>query len=137
MTKRTFELSIGKHLRVCCALVGVLNSLNAVSAQAEGNEAADSGVSVTAEAWPEADAMFHRDPRWLGGDDAYSIDLGDGRIAWFFGDSFVAPTVEGDRKGYDDGSQQRRPANGRRSGTTRTSNATGAKKMASRVLHHE
>ena len=43
--------------------------------------------------------MFHRDPEWLGGDDAYSVDLGDGRVAWFFGDSFVAPTTPGERRG--------------------------------------
>jgi hypothetical protein len=62
-------------------------------------EAADGQLQSTAKAWPEADAMFHRDPRWLGGDDAYSIDLGGGRVAWFFGDSFVAPSVPGQRRG--------------------------------------
>lgn len=55
--------------------------------------------AVTASAWPEADALFHRDREWLGGDDAYSLDLGDGRVAWFFGDSFVAPTKPGERRG--------------------------------------
>ena len=45
---------------------------------------------ASAEAWPVADAIFHRDPRWLGGDAAFSIPLGDGRILWLFGDSFVA-----------------------------------------------
>lgn len=40
--------------------------------------------------WEEADALFHQDPRWLGGDGAYSIDLGDGRSVWLFGDSFIA-----------------------------------------------
>ncbi|MCA9236373.1 MAG: DUF4185 domain-containing protein [Planctomycetales bacterium] len=54
---------------------------------------------VTAEQWPEADVLFHRDPQWLGGDDAYSLDLGDGRVAWFFGDSFVEPTTPGERRG--------------------------------------
>ncbi|QEG36395.1 sialate O-acetylesterase [Bythopirellula goksoeyrii] len=54
---------------------------------------------LSATAWPEADVLFHRDPNWLGGDDAYSLDLGDGRVAWFFGDSFVAPTVPGERRG--------------------------------------
>ena len=53
---------------------------------------------VTAEVWREADALFHRDPQWLGGDDAYSLDLGDERVAWFFGDSFVAPTSPGERR---------------------------------------
>ena len=38
----------------------------------------------------EADALFHQDPRWLGGDAAYSIDLGDDRTLWLFGDSFIA-----------------------------------------------
>jgi hypothetical protein len=42
--------------------------------------------------WREAseDALFHQEPRWLGADGAYTIDLGDGRVLWLFGDSFVA-----------------------------------------------
>lgn len=47
-------------------------------------------VRLTAEPWPQADALFHQDPHWLGGDDAYSIDLGKGRVVWLFADSFVA-----------------------------------------------
>ncbi len=54
-------------------------------------------LAVTAEAWPEADGLFHGDPRWLGGDAAFSVDLGDGRILWMFGDSFVEPDGTGDR----------------------------------------
>jgi hypothetical protein len=47
--------------------------------------------SVTASAaWPEADELFHRDPRWLGADDAYSVDLGDGHVLWLFADTFIA-----------------------------------------------
>ena len=41
-------------------------------------------------AWPDADRLFHSDPRWLGADAAYSIDLGHGRVLWMFGDTFVA-----------------------------------------------
>ncbi|HZS37315.1 MAG TPA: DUF4185 domain-containing protein [Polyangia bacterium] len=41
-------------------------------------------------AWPQADALFHADPDWLGGDGAWSIDLGGGRALWLFGDSFIA-----------------------------------------------
>lgn len=48
--------------------------------------------------WPEFEALFRSDPAWLGGDDAYSIPLGDERHLWLFGDSFVAPTVPGDRR---------------------------------------
>jgi hypothetical protein len=40
--------------------------------------------------WPEADKLFHQDPRWRGSDDAYSIPLGDDRTLWLFGDTFVA-----------------------------------------------
>jgi hypothetical protein len=38
------------------------------------------------------DALFHQDPRWLGADGAYTIDLGDGRVLWLFGDTFIADT---------------------------------------------
>jgi hypothetical protein len=44
-----------------------------------------------AESWPEADRLFRSDPLWLGGDGAFSIDLGKGRVLWLFGDSFIAP----------------------------------------------
>lgn len=47
-------------------------------------------LAQTAEPWPEADRLFHSDPRWLGGDAAFSVDLGLGRVLWLFGDSFVA-----------------------------------------------
>lgn len=49
--------------------------------------------------WPEAEQLFHRDPRWLGGDDAYSFRLAQDRRLWLFGDSFIAPTAGGDRRG--------------------------------------
>lgn len=45
---------------------------------------------MTAEAWPEADALFQSDPSWLGADAAYSVDLGGDRVLWLFGDTFVA-----------------------------------------------
>ena len=40
--------------------------------------------------WPQADRLFQSDPRWLGGDAAFSVDLGHGRVLWLFGDSFIA-----------------------------------------------
>jgi hypothetical protein len=43
--------------------------------------------------WPEADALLHQAPRWLGGDAAFSVPLGDGRILWLFGDTFVATSA--------------------------------------------
>ncbi len=51
------------------------------------------GVTATGVSWPEADALFHQDPTWLGSDAAYSIDLGGGRVAWLFGDSFIATSA--------------------------------------------
>jgi hypothetical protein len=42
-------------------------------------------------AWPEADKLFHSDPRWLGSDAAFSIDLGRGRVLWMFNDTYVVP----------------------------------------------
>jgi hypothetical protein len=47
---------------------------------------------IAAEPWPEADRLFHQDPRWLGSDDAYSVALSGDRTLWLFGDTFVAPT---------------------------------------------
>jgi hypothetical protein len=49
------------------------------------------GFAVTASAaWPEADALFKQNPRWLGADDAYSIALGGDRVLWLFADTFIA-----------------------------------------------
>jgi len=46
--------------------------------------------SSRAAPWPQADRLFRSDPLWLGGDGAFSVDLGHGRILWLFGDSFIA-----------------------------------------------
>ena len=51
---------------------------------------ATAATSQVGASWPEADKLFHSDPRWLGGDAAFSTDLGNGRVLWIFGDSFVA-----------------------------------------------
>ncbi|MDY6823060.1 MAG: DUF4185 domain-containing protein [Thermodesulfobacteriota bacterium] len=52
---------------------------------------------VQAERWHEAGAIFHADPRWLGGDGAATVDLGEGRVLWLFGDSFVDLSGRGNR----------------------------------------
>lgn len=49
--------------------------------------------------WPAAEQLFRSDPRWVGGDDAYSVGLGGDRRLWLFGDSFIDPTAGGDRRG--------------------------------------
>ena len=50
-------------------------------------------------AWPAADQLFQRDAFWVGGDGAYSIDLGNGRVLWLFGDSWIDPTGNASRDG--------------------------------------
>jgi hypothetical protein len=39
--------------------------------------------------WRNADLLFRRDPHWVGSDGAYSIDLGNDRTLWLFGDTFI------------------------------------------------
>ena len=51
-----------------------------------------------ASAWKAADKLFRGDPRWVGGDGAYSVDLGKGRILWLFGDSLIDPCGSHSRK---------------------------------------
>jgi hypothetical protein len=67
------------------ALAGLLLAAAPFFAQARPPTAVQS-----AESWPQADRLFHVDPHWLGGDAAFSVDLGHGRVLWLMGDSFVA-----------------------------------------------
>jgi hypothetical protein len=53
---------------------------------------------IQATPWTEADALFRSDPRWLGSDGAYSIDLGDGRVLWLFGDTFISTSFLNTRR---------------------------------------
>lgn len=52
-----------------------------------------------ASAWPEADALFLDDPNWVGADGAFSIDLGNDRALWLFGDTWIDPTGGHSRQG--------------------------------------
>ncbi|MHC4954290.1 MAG: hypothetical protein ACYTGZ_10400 [Planctomycetota bacterium] len=58
----------------------------------------DPDVPVAAQAWPEADALFRSDLRWLGGGTPTSVDLGADRTLWLFGMSYIDPAGSGDRK---------------------------------------
>jgi len=49
--------------------------------------------------WLEADLLFKQDPRFRGGDGAYSIDLGNQRVLWLMGDSFISSQKSLSRKG--------------------------------------
>lgn len=46
-------------------------------------------AAQSAQPWPQADRLFRSDRHWLGGDGAFSIDLGEQRVLWLFGDSFI------------------------------------------------
>jgi hypothetical protein len=59
--------------------------------------AAGSLTLANVERWPQADSLFTRDALWLGGDEASTVDLGDGRILWLFGDSFIDTDSTRDR----------------------------------------
>jgi hypothetical protein len=63
-----------------------------------GGSTAGCGPPMEAHAWPEADALFHRDARWLGADAAYSVALADARTLWLFGDTFVATSAANVRR---------------------------------------
>jgi hypothetical protein len=47
--------------------------------------------------WRAAAARFRSAGAWLGGDGAYSIELGPRRILWLFADTFVDPAADGSR----------------------------------------
>jgi hypothetical protein len=64
-----------------------------------GSDGAPPAPAVDAVAWPEADPLFRQDPHWVGADGAYSVALGDGRVVWLFGDTFVATDGSGQRAG--------------------------------------
>ncbi|HUD14877.1 MAG TPA: DUF4185 domain-containing protein [Terracidiphilus sp.] len=55
-------------------------------------------AAQTGTPWLDADKLFHSDPRWLGADGAYSVDLGNGRVLWIFSDTFVARKAGDDRR---------------------------------------
>src|SRR5438094_971512 len=77
------DCALSESLEPTCFSVG---TTDVVSKQ----ESATLHRNFEATAWTDADRLFRSDPRWLGGDVAYSIDLGRGRVLWLFGDSFIA-----------------------------------------------
>ncbi len=64
----------------------------------DDGRAPDCPPTFQAEAWDAADQLFRGDPNWVGGDGAYSVDLGAGRVLWLFGDTFIDPDGTGARK---------------------------------------
>jgi hypothetical protein len=58
-----------------------------------------SPAALASTGWADAERLFRGDRAWLGGDAAFSVDLGQGRVLWLFGDSFVSPDASGSRSG--------------------------------------
>ena len=51
----------------------------------------DGGVcGLSLAQFPAADSIFQNDSSWIGADAAYSVDLGNTRVLWLFGDTFIA-----------------------------------------------
>jgi len=88
------------ELTLCFALIGSISFFISPGRFGRNGEDESHNTSIEFEAtpWKEADQLFHSDPRWLGGDAAYSVDLGRGRVLWLFGDSFVARKASDSRK---------------------------------------
>ncbi len=55
--------------------------------------------SFKAEAFEEAEPLFHQNARWLGADAALSIPLDNNRTLWLFGDTFIAESGSHTRVG--------------------------------------
>jgi len=66
---------------------------------ADAAQACPSARSYTASPWPEADALFRQSDRWAGADAAFTVDLGNDRILWLFGDTVVSKTPGSGRSG--------------------------------------
>ena len=81
---------------VLCAVVGAfLCACSDLVSVHQGPQ----GSGIKAERWYEAEQLFRNDDRWLGGDGAYSVDLGAARVLWLFGDSLVGRGYSRDRSG--------------------------------------
>ena len=78
-------------------LAATLACSAASSAAPVRTERAPRESAIAAAPWPEADALFRRDARWLGGDAAISVALDGERVLWLFGDSFIAQAGERSR----------------------------------------
>ncbi len=77
----------------CCAIAEL-----ASFAQNPAGVAENPGTATKATDWPQADRLFRSDAHWKGGDAAFSVDLGGGRVLWMFGDSFITENPNATRR---------------------------------------
>jgi hypothetical protein len=82
-------VSASRH-RPAPILAGIFLVLAILGCPNSGKGAEErSPFGIEAHRWEEADKIFRTDPHWLGGDGASSVDLGNGRVLWLFGDSLI------------------------------------------------
>src|SRR5688572_5745443 len=73
--------SLASRIVTACALIGAVSC---------AKSCAPSITPPSTSTWPEADALFLNDDRFLGGDAAYTTTLPNDRVLWLFGDTFVS-----------------------------------------------
>jgi hypothetical protein len=95
---RESPAKLHEQLTPWLARPGVLTEPRILRRVADSSTAEPAAIPCSeASPWTEADRLFRSDPRWLGTDAAASVDLGDGRILWLFGNSWVDPEGRGAR----------------------------------------
>src|SRR5436190_15064193 len=80
-----------------CAVGIALLSWSGVAAFAQSNEQEIGLEFDKSQPAPEINAKFRSSEGWIGGDGAQSIDLGNNRTLWLFGDTFVGTIKDGRR----------------------------------------
>ena len=98
----TFSLPFSRKL-ISCLLIGFFIGLivSGHPLYAGTSEAIPQGsppYPIEAQRWEAAERIFRSDPQWLGGDGATSVDLGQGRVLWLFGDSLIDLSGKGERR---------------------------------------
>jgi hypothetical protein len=87
----------GAACRAWLGLAAIVASLVLpTTSRARADDQDGDGTPVT-QATPDAewDAAFSRSEGWTGGDVAGTVDLGDGRTLWMFGDSWIGKVSDG------------------------------------------
>jgi hypothetical protein len=100
-TTAQLRASLGPYMQRPGALVepGTWRRTPSVAAPALSTARPEQDPCFEASAWREADLLFLRDPHWVGGDGAFSIDLGNDRTLWLFGDTFIDVSGSHTREG--------------------------------------
>ena len=100
-TTAQLRASLGPYIQRSGALVdpGTWRRTPSVAAPTPNTARPEQDPCFEASAWREADLLFLRDPHWVGGDGAFSIDLGNDRTLWLFSDTFIDASGTHTREG--------------------------------------